>query len=41
MQAIDDIFCRRWLPQRHEDRLDRLQDHCEAELAVLNAELGL
>ena len=26
---------------RHEERLEALWDHCEAELAVLNAELGL
>lgn len=26
---------------RHEARLEALWDHCEAELAILNAELGL
>ena len=41
MESIDEIFCHPWMTQRNEDRLERLFERCQAELDILNAELGL
>lgn len=38
MDAIESRWCN---SSRDADRMHRLMDHCQAELDILNAELGL
>lgn len=41
MEAASDAMCNVWMSEMQAGRIERLIEHCQAELDILNAELGL